>query len=214
MSQDAKGMSKTLYISALITLACLLIMRGVPFFEGVAFDKFWVIPMGVLPVGLIAFLTFFISAISCVVAILRKQKSLKNLMVVGLFPILVMSVYKVPIPNYIDGMHKTVKETVPLSEIVRFSSEAREMDINWLDEGEHDHLIKELRAKYPNALNLSQLPPRVEVSDSYVSVFYGSALVKHWGYLLTESDSFPIEHIPEGMYKQVYEGVWVYHDIW
>ncbi|WMS88755.1 hypothetical protein [Pleionea litopenaei] len=79
---------------------------------------------------------------------------------------------------------------------------------------EHNALIESLRAKYPNALSLSDMPPRIEVSDSYVSVFYGGALIKHWGYLFTESDSFPIEHIPEGMYRQVYQGVWVYHDIW
>jgi len=109
-------------------------------------------------------------------------------------------------------MYKTVKETLPMEEIVRFSIEAREINLDWENE-EYDQLIKKLRSKYANALNLSQIHPRVNVSDSYVSVVYGGAIVEHWGYLFTDLDTFPIEHIPRGMYKKVYEGVWVYHDI-
>ncbi|GAB2197255.1 hypothetical protein MAH3_14380 [Sessilibacter sp. MAH3] len=33
-----------------------------PYYEGLAFDKFWSIPVGVLPVGLVALLTFVVSA--------------------------------------------------------------------------------------------------------------------------------------------------------
>ncbi|WP_299775899.1 hypothetical protein [uncultured Pseudoteredinibacter sp.] len=207
-------MSKTLHISATITIVCLLVMRVVPYYEGLAFDKFWSIPMGVLPVGLIAFFTFIVSAISCLIAVVKKQKSLNHLIVMGLLPILVVAIYKFPFPSYIDGMHKTVQDALPLDEIVKLSIEAREINPKWTNYEEHDKLIEKLRTKYPNALNLSHTPPRIGVSDNHVSVFYGSALVKHWGYLFTESDSFPIEHIPEGMYKQVYKGVWVYHDIW
>ena len=159
--------------------------------------------MVVLPIALIALITFSVSAISSVVAILRKRGTLNSLIVIGAFPILVVVIYKAPFPGYIDGMHKTIKEALPLNEIVRLSVEAKEINPDWLDYEEHYQLIKKLRTKYPNALSLSHIPPRIEVSDNYVTVFYGSALVKHWGYLFTESDTFPIERIPEGMYKKV-----------
>lgn len=192
----------------------MLLLRVTPYFEGVAFNKFWVIPMGVLPIGLIAFLTFFFSALSSVVGVIRKKAGKNDLVVVGLLPILIFAIYMAPFPSFVDGMYKTVKETLPMEEIVSLSVEARELNPKWSNYEEHAQLIKSMRTKYPNALNLSHLPPRINVSDSYVSVFYGSSLVKHWGYLFTDSDAFPIEHIPEDMYKKVYEGVWVYHDVW
>ncbi|GAB2190394.1 hypothetical protein MAH1_20020 [Sessilibacter sp. MAH1] len=185
-----------------------------PYYEGLAFDKFWSIPLGVLPVGLVAVLTFVVSAIASFMAVLRKRKSINHLVVIAVLPVLLVAIYKFPFPSYVDGMHKTLEDRVPRDEILRLSIEAREINLNWTNYKEHDALIERLRTKYPNALSLSHISPRIEVLDNYVSVFYGSALVKHWGYLFTESDEFPIEYIPEGMYSQVYEGVWVYHDIW
>lgn len=189
-------------------------MRIVPYYEGVAFDKFWSVPMIVLPVGMIALLTFIVTAISCLIAIVRKRKGINHLVVMVLLSIILVAIYTFPFPSFVDGMNETVQSALPRDEIVQLSLEARKINPKWTNRVEHNALIESLRAKYPNALSLSDMPPRIEVSDSYVSVFYGGALIKHWGYLFTESDSFPIEHIPEGMYRQVYQGVWVYHDIW
>lgn len=207
-------MNKTLNISAIVTIVCLLVMRAAPYFEGLAFDKFWAIPMGVVPIMLVAFFAFFVSAIVTVTAVLRKKAGFRKLVTIGLFPVLVSAIYMTPFPSYIDGMHKSVRENLPMDEIVSLADEARRINPSWLDREEHDRVIKRLRNKYPNALNLASIPPRIEVTDKYVSVFYGSSLVKHWGYLVTDSEVFPIEHIPQGMYKKVYQGVWVYHDIW
>ena len=54
-------MSKTLIISALLTLFALTVMRVVPYFEGHAFYKYWSVPMGVLPFGLFSFIVFVVS---------------------------------------------------------------------------------------------------------------------------------------------------------
>jgi hypothetical protein len=164
-------------------------------------------------VVVIAFVIFIATSIVCLIAILRKKADRNNLVVIGLLPIMVVALYKAPFPNYVDGMYKTMKATLSLNEIRAFSHDVHESNPDWTKRREHNQIIEKLRTKYPNSLNLSRLPPRVEVTDKYLSVFYGSSLAKHWGYLVTNLDYFPIENIPDGMYKKVYDGVWVYHDI-
>ena len=207
-------MNKTLHISGVIALIAFVVMRGMPYFEGEAFDKYWSIPMGVLPVGLIAFLAFVITAIVCIIAITRKKQSPKNLYIIVLFPILVLALYLVPFPSYVDGMKKTVAKSLSKQELSLFAIDAKSTNIDWNKHEEHEKLITQLKAKYPKPLSLSPIPPRIDVEENYVSVFYGSALVKHWGYVVSDLKEFPIEHIPKNMYRKVYEGVWVYHDIW
>jgi hypothetical protein len=207
-------MSKTLHISGVVAIASLVAMRVIPYFEGVTFDKFWSVPIVVFPVGLMAFLTFFVSSIVCGIAVARKKISPKNLIVIGLFLVLVIILYQVPLPSYVDGMHKTVIETVSQQELTAFAVDARSSNLEWSKRKEHDQLIQQLKAKHPKPLSLSPIAPRIDVSENYISVFYGSALVKHWGYVIGDLKEFPIEHIPESMYKKVYDGVWVYHDIW
>ncbi len=189
-------------------------MRVIPYFEGIAFDKFWSVPMGILPLGAIAFLTFIVSSVVCIVAVVRKRRSPKILVFVGVFPVLVIGFCQAPFPSYVDGMHKTVTESLTKKELVEFAIDARSSNPDWIEREEHNQLIKQLKDKHPKPLTLSHIPPRIDVSENYISVFYGSALVKHWGYVIGDIEEFPIDHIPENMYKKVHEGVWVYHDIW
>ena len=189
-------------------------MRVTPYFEGSNFDKFWSIPMGVLPLGLFSVLVFVVTSIASLVSIARKKQSPKNIVFIAVLPILVVGIYQVPFPSYVDGMHETLIESLSMEELRSFAADVRISNPKWIDRDEHRKLIKELRAKHPKSLSLSKLSPRVDVSDNYISVFYGSALVKHWGFVVGDLEKFPIEHIPENMYKEVYAGVWVYHDIW
>lgn len=207
-------MNKTLHISGSIIVIALAIMRSVPYFEGIAFDKFWLIPLSVLPIGLIAFLIFTVSAIVCLISITRKNGSTKNLYAIFLAPALVVAIFNLPFPSYVDGMHKTVSESLSHKHLMELAIDARTVNPEWLKEDEQDQLIQYLKVRYPKPLSLSQIPPRIDVSDNYISVFYGSSLVKHWGYVVSELEVFPIDHIPKYMYKKVYAGVWVYHDIW
>jgi hypothetical protein len=207
-------MNKTLHISGSIIVIALAILRSVPYFEGIAFNKFWFIPLSVLPIGLIAFLIFTASAIVCLISITRKKTSTKKLYAIFMAPALVVGVFNLPFPSYVDGMHKTVSESLSHKQLMELAIDARTVNPEWLKEGEHDQLIQYLKIKYPKALSLSQIPPRIDVSGNYISVFYGSSLVKHWGYVVSDLEVFPIEHIPKYMYKKVYAGVWVYHDIW
>lgn len=207
-------MNKTLQISGVIALIAIVVMRVIPYFEGIAFDKYWFIPMGVLPVGLIAFLAFFITSIVCIIAIVRKKQSPKNFYIIVLFPVLITVLYLAPLPSYVDGMRKTVNESLSKQELSSFALDAKSTNIDWNKTEEHNLLVAQLKAKHPTSLSLSPIPPRIDVQENYVSVFYGSALVKHWGYVVSDLNEFPIEHIPKNMYRKVYEGVWVYHDIW
>ena len=207
-------MNKTLHISGVIAFIAIVVMRVIPYFEGAAFDKYWSIPMGVLPVGLIAFLTFTITAIVCMIAIVRKKQISKNFYIIVLFPLLITGLYFAPFPSYVDGMRKTVAESLSKQELSSFALEAKSTNIDWNKHEEHNKIIERLKANHPTPLSLSPIPPRINVKENYVSVFYGSALVKHWGYVVSDLNEFPIEHIPENMYREVFKGVWVYHDIW
>ncbi|WP_041590123.1 hypothetical protein [Teredinibacter turnerae] len=207
-------MSKTLLYSAIITSISLVIMRVIPYFEGYNFDKYWSLPMGVLPVGLISLIVFLLSSVVVIIKIFRKTKSSYNLAVIGGMILTLFSVYNLPIPSYVDGMHKRVKAELSRAELLDFVSDASAEELDWLDRDAHSKLIDLLRAKHLKALSLSGIAPRIEKGEGYISVFYGSALVKHWGYVVGDIDEFPIEHIPLEMQRKVYEGVWVYHDIW
>ncbi len=189
-------------------------LRIFPYFEGINFDKYWSLPMGVLPIGLIALLVFLFSSIVCIITVFRKKRTLKSLVPIVLLPLLVVALYEAPIPHYTDGMREAVKKSLSLNELMAFASDARAMNPDWNDHEEHDRIIQQLRINHPKALDLSPIPPRVSVEEGYVNILYGSALVKHWGVVVSNSNEFPISHIPKDMYRSVYEGVWVYHDIW
>ena len=207
-------MSKTLIYSAIITSISLVILRVTPYFEGYDFDKYWSLPMGVLPVGLISLVVFLFSSVVVVVKVFRKTRSAYNFVVIGGVFLTLFSVYNLPIPSYVDGMHKRVKAELSRDELLNFAGDARAEELDWLDREAHSELIDSLRAKHFKALSLSDIAPRIEKGEGFISVFYGSALVKHWGYVVGDIDEFPIEHIPLEMQRKVYEGVWVYHDIW
>ncbi len=207
-------MNKALYISGVIFIVALLAMRVIPYFEGLAFDKFWSVPLGIFPLGVVALLTFIGSSLVCFVSVVRRRRSPRGLIIVGVFPLLVVALYQAPIPSYIDGMHKTIVESLSKKELVEFAVDARLRNPEWIKHEEHDQIIKPRKYKHLKPLTLSPIPPRIEVNEDYISVFYGSALVKHWGYVIGNVEEFPKTHIPESMYKKVYDGVWVYHDIW
>ncbi len=95
-----------------------------------------------------------------------------------------------------------------------FALAAKSANIDWNKPEEHNKIIEQLKADHPTPLSLSPISPRIIVKKNYISVFYGSALVKHWGYVVSDLNEFPIEHIPKNMYRKVFEGIWVYHDIW
>lgn len=208
-------MNKTLHISALLTFLAFMVMRIAPYYEGLAFDKFWFLPLGLLPLTLVLLLTFLILSIVVLISVLRKRIAAKNLIVLAVLPAAIFLVYRLPFPTYVDGMRDTVSRAVSREEFIALARDARVSSPDWVKNREgHDEIVVSLKAKHSKPLGLSAIPPRIKVSENYVSVFYGSALVKHWGYVVGDIKEFPIEHIPEDMYKKVYEGVWVYHDIW
>ncbi len=111
-------------------------------------------------------------------------------------------------------MQKRVEAELTKEQLFRFAHDANAQEYDWLDEDKHSKWVERLRSKHNKALSLSKLPPRIIKGNDYVSVFYGNALVKHWGYIVGDIEDFPIEHIPDNMQRKVYDGVWVYHDIW
>ena len=207
-------MNKTLIMSAALTLIALLVMRVVPYFEGFDFDKYWSVPMGALPLGILSFIVFLASSITVSVQVVRRKKSRYNIVCIGTFFLLTVLLYQSPFPTYVDGMKKRILSELTREELISFVNEVSSRKLDWVNYEKHSALIEELREKHAQALSLSSIPPRIEEGEKYISVFYGSALVKHWGYVVGDVDEFPIKHIPKNMQRQVYKGVWVYHDIW
>ncbi|MBB3063094.1 hypothetical protein [Microbulbifer rhizosphaerae] len=145
---------------------------------------------------------------------MRRKQSRYNMVFVGVFFLFAALLYQLPFPAYVDGMKKRIITEVTREELFSFAKEARSKDLEWINYEEHSAVVEELREKHAKALSLSSIPPRIEEGENYISVFYGSALVKHWGYIVGEIDEFPIAHVPKNMQRKVYKGVWVYHDIW
>lgn len=170
--------------------------------------------MGVFPIGLLCFFVFFVVSIVIVIKILRNAASKYNLAIIAGFLLFSFALTQLPFPSYVDGMQKRVEAELTKEQLFRFAHDANAQEYDWLDEDKHSKWVERLRSKHNKALSLSKLPPRIIKGNDYVSVFYGSALVKHWGYIVGDIEDFPIEHIPENMQRKVYDGVWVYHDIW
>jgi len=207
-------MCRSVITSGTITFFSLVALRIVPYYEGIDFEKYWLLPMGVLPIGLVALLLFLVSSIICMISVLRKKRTLKNLISIALLPLFVFVLYEAPIPHYTDGMRERVKKSLSLNELKTFAADVSAMNLHWNNYEENNKIIKQLKIKHPKILSLSLTPPRISVEEQYVNIFYGSPLAKHWGIIISDLNQFPIDHIPKQMYKKVYEGIWVYHDIW
>ena len=209
-------MNKTLYISGIVVTFCMLAMGILPYFEGLDFNKNWLRPMVILPVGLLCLLVFSISALACIFGVLRKQRHPRNLLIILFLPAVILLLYFIRFPGYVDGMHRTMSSQISSEELTAFATDAEFYANTYMDmtDPERKEIIEELKEKHSKALSFSALKPRMHISDEYVNVYYGGALTKHWGYLVTEMETFPINHIPKSMTKKLYKGVWVYHDIW
>ena len=61
------------------------------------------------------------------------------------------------------------------------------MGLNSLPHHEYNGKLAELEKRFPEVMEISTIPARVFVKETYVDVFFGSALVKHWGMRIVDA---------------------------
>src|SRR5688572_23765203 len=124
-----------------ITLGILILMgvawnRIAPYFGGLEFrgsPSYFIIDIFVLFSGLI----LLISLLLILDKVLHKKAHIKTLMIALVLPSLVVGSYWVPVPGFLDGMHKTVETRLEREKLMQLAAHAREKNINWISgEGE------------------------------------------------------------------------------
>ena len=189
-------------------------MRIGAYYDGLAFSVSWAYPFVVLPLMLLAvlaFISYLFGALADVVFKMQKPSALA--------PFLAMllafgAVWYLPLPTFVDGLHDTVEEKLQRGRLLEMAQMVRELQIDWIDSELHPEKLAALRARFPAELSLGPQPARVKRSDDVVSVYYGGALPKHWGYVVVEHDRCPLDYLPPALCRKVFDQVWVFQDIW
>ncbi|TDQ49787.1 hypothetical protein EV696_103157 [Permianibacter aggregans] len=170
--------------------------------------------MYVLSVFLLSSMALIIHVILSSITVIRRKQPVKSLRPGVVYIAILVLLFEIRFPSYVDGMRESISTGVSRAELQVFATDVQTRIFNWNTADDSQRNVKFFREKFPRLLALSPIPPRFRITTDYVDVFYGSALTKHWGFIVGDISQFPMGHIPEGMYHQVYDGVWVYHDTW
>ena len=222
-------MPKIALIFAFLILFYSLCFFGASYFEGLGFHKAY--SMALLYIGIflmpILALGYLGTFIATIVSVLRKNTNVRQLLLPTIPLLLVFSIPAIPFPTFTDGLRVAVGEKLDRDKLIEFAEQAKliaeieetkRRQITSSDMRPHDtesaskfEMIKDI---YPEALSLGLHPARVDVSSDEVRIFYGSALVKHWGYSIVDDDTCPIDRLTEKSCQRVFEKIWVYSDIY
>jgi len=184
------------------------------YFEGLAFHQWFFAPLVFVPLLLGSIGAFLVCSISLLISVFRGQQSLRVLVPMLLFPALFMGSYRLPVPRFVDGLHEAVESKLDRQRLIDLATAARALDEGRIDLRGSIEKLDSLNETFGPELGLSSLDARMSVTDDWVSVYYGSALTKHWGYAIVNEDKCPFERIPKHLCRKVFDNVWVYRDIW
>lgn len=193
-----------------LTLVC---GRLLGYVEGLTFEKYWA-GLLLLPLLLGSLLAYLVTAILTVGATVRGKVRRTWLWLVLSVPVLLAGSFLLPIPKFTDGMHDSVRKKVPAERFLRFAEAARLLPAPAAFDTWKDARVALLERDFPEIYGLSDLPPRVDAGKDYLEIFWGSALVKHWG-IRVGSRPFieaPADYQKGVSYREVYHEIWVYHD--
>lgn len=183
------------------------------YWAGVAFSKSWW-PALLIPVFLIALLGLSIGCIWLVISVVRRRTKPIWLFLL-VFPVLFVGRRAFPMPGFVDGMAHRVQRDFSAAEFLSFAKQARALKVNWIDHSTKVEIgMDALQKAFPRIMGLSQLePPRVSLAATHVDLFYGSALVKHWGVRVMDKDAHadPFASEERAHFLEALPRVWVYH---
>ena len=171
-----------------------------------------------VPVTLLLLIAYGISALISVYASLKKRTGRLWLVAVIAMPVIWVASYQIPIPGNVDGMRDALRDQVSHKDLLFFANQAGPMlvDVRSISPVAADPRVELMKRDYPQIYNLSKLSPRVGGEEGRVEIYWGSALVQHWGIFIgspsMENPPARSEHWVK--YLEVFEGVWVYQDKW
>jgi hypothetical protein len=196
-----------------IAFIAVLCLRLFSYFEGLSFDKYW---SGLLVVLLIfgSLLAYIVTAILTMIATIRGKVRWTWLLSILLVPVVGVGSYALPIPSFTDGMHDAVRNKVRAERLQRFAEAARLQPNSSDADASPDPRVGLMKRDFPEIYGLSVIEPRVDTGKDYVEIFWGSALVQHWGIRIGSRPFLdaPAEYQKEVSYRMVYDAIWVYHD--
>lgn len=207
-------MHKILIAAGVVSLVCSVIIKAESYYNGLMFQTSLMFPIIFFPITLITLIVVFFGLVIRMISVVRRKKKFSTLFLPLAFIFIFMGIQHLPIPTFLDGMHNTVEKSLNRGRLIEFAQQARYIEIDWVKDDEHRKKIELLRKIFPKELSVSKLPPRISVSENAVSVFYGSALTKHWGYSIVKNDECPLKNVPQHYCKKVFDNVWVFQDIW
>jgi hypothetical protein len=206
-----------------ILITTLLWARYQTYLEGMVFDRAWgSMWWGMLLLGII--LLYIVILLSIVLSTIRRKIRWPWLLLSLTTPVLWLLSHSLPIPSFTEGMRDGLREKIPAERLYQFAEAMRHetSKIDWETHSEitnplyfERHPLNKLaKEKFPDIHGLSAAEPRIEVGEAHVAMFWGSALVKHWGIQIGER---PFLHASDEYqkgvsYQKVYPEVWVYRD--
>ena len=205
-------MKQIIIVVGVLAIILTYALHIIPYFEGYNFNIYWssLLVMMAWFVSIAIFVLLFLAEI---VYFLQKKSSCNHfLALLAIFFVIILSWF-LPIPNFVDGMSNRIASTFTRETLLTFSKEAFVLKINYRNKKNLEGIAK-LKETYPKIWSLSTIPPRIYTDSKNTGVFYGSALVKHWGIEINKFNKCPKDYLPASMCRKVYENVWVYRDIW
>ncbi|MBI5381577.1 MAG: hypothetical protein HZA31_06730 [Opitutae bacterium] len=187
--------------------------RLLGYVEGLMFEKYWT-GLILVPLVLGSFLTYIVTAILTVGATIRGKVRRLWLWLVLSVPVCVAGSYAIPVPSFTDGMRDAVRKKVSAERLWRFADAARLQPGREDSEQVTDLLVTLMKRDFPEIYGLSELPPRVAVGEGSLEIYWGGALVQHWGIKIGSRPFLdaPADYQKGVSYREVYQKIWVYHD--
>ena len=196
-----------------IAFIAVLCLRSFSYLEGRSFDKSWATPLVALSV-LGSLFAYVVTAVLTVIATIRRRVHWLWLLSVIAISVVGAGSYALPLPSFTDGMHDAVRNKVRAERLLRFAEAAR-LHPNSPDADESpDPRVALMKRDFPEIYGLSAMEPRVATGTDYVEIFWGSALVKHWGIRIGSRPFLdaPADYHKGVSYRMVFDAIWVYHD--
>lgn len=209
-----KHMMKAAQFSGLVFLGCQVWLKVSGYYEGLEFTQSFLMPLILFPVLLGSTLVFLVASILVAASLIRKKLPLRSARALAVLICIIVGGFWIPFPSFADGMREAVKEKLERDKLLEFAEHARRLKMQSVDNFGYEASVRKLKEKFPAELSLSSIPPRIQVDDGSVSVYYGSALTEHWGYSIVENDECPRRYLPRNLCLKVYDNIWVWDDIY
>ena len=207
-------MKKAIWVVGGFAGVTVVSMAVFNYFEGLAFAKWFFGPLIFGPLILGSIGALLICSVGLVVSAIRRKIGVLDLHPILVIPAVLYLLILLPLPGFIDGLHEAVKKNIDRDRALQFEHAVRELSVSRFDVRDQSTEIENLRNAFVQELNLAGVEANVSVTAQGVKVYYGNALMNHWGFAIVKEDQCPLSHIPEHMCRKVYDNVWVYEDIY